>query len=803
MNNVMIRTFLTSVIRNLQKNKLYSLINIIGFTIGIASFILIMLFVLYELSYDRYNEKANRIHRLCIRAVIGDTKINQTFSSSRIFREMRERYPEIETGAKFLRWSDVFVKSGAAFFSESSVIFADSTVFDMFSWPLITGTPDKALNRPNTIVLSESTAHRYFGDQDPMGRILELELDDDEVTSFEVTGVFRDIPDNSHIHFDLMASLVSLPDFLAQQSWSANNFITYFLLRPDASADQLAAKFQQYIIDTYGEEQYNSFVQKGNSWELFLQPLTSIHLHSDLNGEFEPNGNIRYIYIFSVVAFFVLIIACINFMNLSTAKSMLRAREVGIKKTVGSSRGKLIRQFLGESMIITCISLVLAILVVILVLPLYGGWLGKELSLNLFSDFRILSGLILFGCIIGIVSGMYPAFFLSAYDPISVLRTKSLNEIRGVGLRTVLVIVQFAASIFLIIGTLVVSRQLRFIQDKDVGFIKENILTINLPPSFHKVSEAFTDRLRQQTAIIGVSESSSLPGRAFSNWGFGAEGVDKWFTLNQIVCDTAYGRTLGMQMVEGRFFSPDFPTDSSGIILNETAVRVLGLEHPLGTKMFDGRKPRNNYHVIGVVKDFNYESIHTEVRPLGLVNLNERTPDILAVRFRPGNKEEVILQVKDAWTELMPGIPISYGFLRDSYDGLYRNELQTKQVFMLLSGLAVVVAVLGLLGLASFMAQKRIREIAIRRISGAGVNQIIGLLTWKFLRWVLVSFVVACPLAWLVMDRWLQHFTYRIPLSAWIFVISGMIALVLVLITVSLITFRAATLNPAESLRYE
>jgi len=799
----MFRTLLISTFRNLRKNPVFSLINLLGFTLGIASFILIMLFIVSELSYDRYNEKADRIYRLCIRATIGETKINQTYSFSRIFGEMKERYPEIENGVKLIKGSDVYVRVGERNFTEPAVLFADSTVFDVFTIPLVSGSPATALNRPNTIVISEKTARRYFGDMDPLGRVIRIDLNGPGAHTYEVTGVFREIPVNTHLHFDLLASLVTFPEFLGSTEWTANNFITYFVLKPGASAKDLQAKFESYILETFGSEKYEAFKNKGNSWEFFLQPLTSIHLHSDLNGEFEPNGNIRYVYIFSVIAFFVLIIACINFMNLSTAKSTLRAREVGIKKTAGSSRGELIRQFLAESVILTFISLILAILLAKLVLPAYSQWLGRSLTLDLLSNYWIIPGLLLFGCTIGVLAGIYPAFFMSSYQPTRVLKTQVITETKGIGLRNLLVIFQFAASIFLIIGTLVIKSQLHYIQSRDVGFSKENILILRTPGDFAPLSRAFEDEVRQHPAVVGMTASTTLPGFSFSNRGFGAEGTDKWFTLNIIACDTGFGRAMELTVIEGRFFSPDFPTDSSGIVLNETAVRMLGLKDPIGTKMFDGSTPRRNYHVIGVVRDFNYESLHAMIRPMGLVNLNRATGSYMSIRYEQGKTVEITRAVEQIWKKLLPGIPISYSYMEEDYRNLYRNEIQTSQVFTLLAGLAIIVAILGLLGLASFMVQRRVREIAIRKISGAGVGQIIRLLTWKFIRWVMISFMVACPVAWWVMERWLEHFAYRVSLNGWIFVLSGAIAIVLVIMTVGMITFRTAMANPAGSLKYE
>ncbi len=799
----MLRNIFITILRNIRKNAVFSSINIFGFTLGIASFILMLLFVVSELSYDRYNEKADRIYRLCIRANVGDTKINQTYSSARMFTEMRERYPEIETGVKLISWNDVLVRIGEKTFTAPVAMFADSTIFDVFTLPLVAGSPVSPINRPNTMVISETAAKKYFGDQNPVGKSIGMDLGRRGMTRFEVTGVYKDLPSNSHVHFHLLASLTTFPRMLADEGWTSNNYITYFLLKPGASAKDLENKLKMYVLESVGVENYKKLLAQGSYWEFFLQPLTSIHLNSDLNGEFEPNGNIKYVYIFMFIGLFVLIIACINFMNLSIAKSMLRAREVGIKKTAGSTRGELIRQFLFESVILTFISLILGIILVQIVLPAYGNWLGRTLSFNLFSASWIIPGLLLFGCVTGIIAGLYPAFYLSSFNPTKVLKAQALFQAKGIGLRNILVIVQFSASIFLIIGTLVISRQLNFIQYRDVGFIKENILILRTPASFARVSKTFQDEIKQLTGVTGVTASSSLPGFSFVNLGFGAEGVERSFSLNIIGCDPGFDKTIGLTMLKGRFFSHEFPTDSTGIILNETAIRILGLKNPIGTKMFDFDRNQHKYHVIGVVKDFNYESVHATIRPMGLVNLNGSPGSYMTIRYQPGKSSDITASVKRTWERLLPGTPFSVSYMEDDYKNLYRNEIQTKQVFTMLAGLSIIVAILGLLGLASFMAQRRTREIAVRKVSGAGVSQIIRLLTGKFVNWVLVSFVLTCPVAWWVMNNWLQNFAYRVSMSAWIFLFSGAIALALVIITVGLVTYRAASVNPAESMKYE
>jgi putative ABC transport system permease protein len=802
----MIRALIITFLRNLRKNKLFSVINILGFTLGISSVILILLFVFSELSYDRYNDKADRIYRLCIKAMIGNTPINQTWSSARNFREMKARYPEIENGVKLVDLDNAFVRAGERTFTEPSVIFADSTLFEVFTLPMVAGDFRNPLNAPNTIVLSQTGAQKYFGDADPVGKDLEMDIPYFGKRQFKVTAVMKDIPSTSHFHFDMVGALVSFPGFINSDGWSNNNFKSYYLHKPGASAKDLEAKFKDYVIESFGAKNYESYLAKGNSWEFYLQPLTSIHLNSDLNGEFEPNGNIRYIYIFSIIAFFVLVIACINFMNLSTAKSLRRAREVGIRKVSGSTRGQLIIQFLSESMILALASMALALLTVKLILPWFSDWLNRDLSFSLLGRPWMIVTLISMVVIIGILAAFYPAMVLTSFQPARVLKAQSVDSKKGLGLRNALVIVQFGATIFLIIGTLSVNRQLQYIQNTDTGYTKNNLLVIHTPPSFASVSQPFIEEIRHQPGVSGITASSSLPGFDFSNLGCHSELVDKPFTLNIFTCDPDFCQTLGMTMAKGRFFSRDFPTDSSAMVLNETAVRVLGLKEPIGSKISLNQNPPVDLHVIGVIRDFNYESARAEIRPMALIfqgNVFNQSLDFATVRFTPGSRKSVTEAVRSVWNRFMPETPFRYSYLEDDYNEMYHNEIQTGQVFTLLALLTLVVAIMGLLGLASYLAQQRTREIAVRKVFGAGMARIMGLLTWKFTRLVLIAFVLTCPVAWWVMHKWLENFVYRIPMDVWIFFLSGAAALLISTLTINLIVWKAASANPADGLKYE
>jgi putative ABC transport system permease protein len=569
---------------------------------------------------------------------------------------------------------------------------------------------------------------------------------------------------------------------------------------------ELEDKMMQYTKDHFGTDRFEEWSSQGNFWEFFLQPLTDIHLKSDLNGEFEANGDIKNVYIFSVIGFFVLIIACINFMNLSTARAARRAREVGIRKVSGSSRGLLVGQFLFESVLLTVFSVILAILLVRLVLPWFNDWLDLDLGFGLFSSWPVILLILGGGILTGIIAGIYPAFFLSSYRPVKVLKSQTLPSKGGFSVRNALVTFQFAASIFLIIGTLMVNRQMRFLRNTDLGFDKENVLVITSQPEFTEKFDSFRQEMLGSTMINDVTGTNGLPGYSFSNIGFRSQYVEQSFTLNIFVADESLDDVLGLEMAEGRFFSREFPSDTAGVVINETAARVLGFEDPIGKTLSDNVTTDRLYTIIGVVKDFNYESMHSEVRPMGIFNIRgsfTRPMSFIAVKYDDGADAEVAALAGNLWKKMLPGAPFVFSYLDDDYQNLYHNEKQTSQVFAFLALLAIIVACLGLLGLAAFITQQKTRQIAVRKVFGASEGQIVSLLSIRFIRWVVLSFIIAAPVGWWVMNSWLRNFVYKAGIAWWIFALAGIFALVIAMATISSVTLRAARMNAAEALKYE
>jgi putative ABC transport system permease protein len=802
-----IKNYIKIALRNIIKHKGFSAINIAGLAIGIACSILILVFVAHELSYDTFHDKADRTYRVAVRASIGDTKINQTYSSSETFRRLLEDFPEIEVGVKFLNLGRTPIRLGDKTFFESQFFAVDETFFDVFTFPLIQGDPKTALKNPNSMVVTKDSALKYFGSVDAVGKILRADFSyGPGSVDFEITGVSENVPANSHFHYDLLASSETFPSFINNTGWTSNNFITYVVLKEGTTQEWFDEQLKAFTRKHMGGERFDTWIAKGNSWEYFLQPLTKIHLTSDLNGEFEANGNETYVYIFSVLSIIILLIACINFMNLSTAKSSLRAKEVGMRKVVGSGKSRLVLQFLNESIVLSYIALAIGVILAIVLLPLSDNLIGRPIEIRYFNTLGMIPLLLALGLIVGIISGSYPAFFLSSFKPIAALKGNKTSGKTGSWLRNILVIAQFTISIFLIIGTLVVNQQLKFFQNKKLGFDKEQVLVISNPGSLGDKTIPFKEDLRKQPDVINVSGSTTLPGQSFSNFGFGAEGVDEQFTLNLCICDYDFLDTLKIDMARGRFFSKEFTTDSHAAVLNEKAAELLGWEDPIGKRINNWSRNRGDFVVIGVIKDYHYESLHQEIRPQALflsTGYYTRVESFISVRLNTANISETIGRIENAWKTFAPQTPFQYSFLDKDYENLYINERQTRQLFSVFSFLAIFIACLGLFGLASFIADQKTKEIGIRKVLGASVVKIVKNLNGSFLKWVLIANLMAWPIAWFAMNRWLENFAYRIGLSWWMFVLAAVLAVIISLITVSFQTVKAALKNPIESLRYE
>jgi putative ABC transport system permease protein len=810
----MIKNYLKIAIRNLWKNKTFSFINIAGLATGLGCFLLIALYVLDELSFDKYNANADRIYRINSDIRFGGADLHMPVTSDMMGQILKKDYPQVEQYTRLYTFNgDKLVKKGNEYINEEHVAHADSTFFDVFTLPAIEGDTRTALNEPNTVVLTETVAKKYFNSVHVLGK--NIEVKDEKNPLYKITAVIKDIPENSHFHFDFLFSMKNV-----EYNWgqlTSHNFYTYIRLKKGTDPKAFEKHFDQYI-DKYVLPEAKQFMninsmeefkKAGNSLVYSLMPLTDIHLHSNRSFELSPSGNIQYVYIFSAVALFILMIACINFMNLTTARSANRAREVGIRKVLGTEKGQLVKQFLFESTVMVIMALLIAIPVVWLVLPLFNDMSAKRMTAgSLFSPY-ILPLLIALPFVVGLMAGSYPAFFLSAFRPIEVLKGKlNLGAKSGI-LRSVLVVFQFMMSIVFIIGTIVVYRQLHYIQTRNLGFNKDQVLIVNGVGALNNNMVPFKNDVLQLPGVSSGTLSGYLPVtdsyRSDNTWSTEAVMTTKTgFDMQNWVIDYDYIRTMGMQIIKGRNFSRDFGGDSSAIIINETTAKIIGYKDPIGKQLFravDQQGHVGAFTIIGVVKNFNFETLHHDVGPL---SFELGTGGGLA-SFKVGtaNVNQLIAQVQSKWKSLASGLPFRYRFLDESFDEMYRSEQRVGKIALVFSVLAIFIACLGLFGLATFIAEQRTKEIGIRKVLGASVQGIVQMLSKDFMKLVAISFVIAAPLAWYFMNKWLQDFAYRVSISWWIFVAAGLAALLIALLTVSFQAIRAAISNPVKSLRTE
>jgi putative ABC transport system permease protein len=806
----MIKNYITVAFRNILKNKVYSILNITGLAIGIMAFVMIMLYVQYETSYDKESPNADRIYRVYTRGSLnGDFEF--VASPAPIGAAFKEEIPGVEnftrvrnTGFPVLRYKDKV-------FSEEKWFLTDSSFFDVFGLELLQGDKDKALVEPNTMVLTASTAKRYFGNDDPMGKV----INSDGRRDYIVTGVVADPPSNTHFHYDFLVSLMSYPEMANNDMWVSNNFYTYLLLDENTAPEEVASKFPDMVLKYAGPqiEQYlgvswDKLIEQGASYGFYLQPIIDIHLKSNYGGEIEPNGNILYVNIFSVVALFILIIACINFMNLATARSTKRAREVAVRKTLGSNRSLLIQQFLTESIILSFLSTVIALLLVKLLLPVYNYIGGFQLELNLFSNPIILPFIILLILVVGIISGSYPAFYLASFNPVKVLKGSSMSRGHKSWLRSGLVIFQFTITIMLFAGTMVINNQLNYIQNKDLGYDKKNVIIVEKTDDIGASIDAFKADLNKDPNILTVSNSTSLVGHDFNGNVRQIQGEPSENSLiyQEFNADPYYAEAYGLEMAQGRYFSPDRLSDSTAAVINETAARILGFDDPIGKAIIDqfNDGPVVLYPIIGVVKDFHLSSLHSPIEPMLLRSFRAGGfGRYTAVKINPIDKPATLEYIEQIWKKYAIDQPFEYTFLDDDFDQLYIEESRTSKIITIFSVLALFIASLGLFGLSSYITEQRTKEIGIRKVLGASVPNIYLLLSKDILKLVAIATIISWPITYMTMNRWLENFAYRIEFNQLLFIISGAIAFIIAQATVTTQALKAANSNPVKALKYE
>jgi len=807
----MIKNCLKTAFRNLLKNKGFTAINVLGLALGLATCLLIVFYVFDELSYDRYNTKADRIYRINNDIKFGGNTNSYAVSPAPLAAALKSDFPEIEQVVRFRNRGGFQVKKGNQEIEEYMMVYADPSIFNVFTLPMISGSPATALAGPHSIVITERTAKKYFNRVNVVGQVLTF----NDTAQYKITGIIKDIPKQSHFNFDFFISMTTL-DESRDNSWFSSNFNTYILLKPGADYTKLEAKFPEFFKKQAGPQlqsvlhlNYDTFEKSGNYIRINLTPLKKIHLESNRVAELDANGNLQYVLIFSAIAIFILLIACVNFMNLSTARSSNRAREVGVRKVLGSSRKSLIAQFLTESIMVTLAAALIAVFAAWASLPLFNQLSGKELIITPNILGWLVPVLLTIIIVIGCLAGSYPAFFLSGFQPIEVLKGKLTAGFKGGFLRSFLVVFQFAISIFLIIGTLVIYNQLKFIQNKDLGYNRDHVLIVQNISTLGNSAKTFKQGIKQLAGVKDVSLAEALP-----TWNYGNSTT---FFKDQVPdqkrslaaqdwgVDEDYIPTLGIKITAGRNFSRQMLTDSSGLVINEAAAKLLDYSSPLNQTLY---MPQDNlakvmkpYHIIGVMKDFNFRSLRDNVTPMAFIL--KQNNGAFCVRVNSANIPLLLSQIKNKWKELAPNQQFNYSFMNEDFDAMYRTEQRIGTISVAFTSLAIIIACLGLFGLAAYAAEQRTKEIGIRKILGANISTIVRMLSKDFIMLVLIAIVIAAPLAWWAMQTWLLSFAYRQNIQWWVFALAGLAAIAIAFITISFQSVKAALSNPVNSLRSE
>ena len=794
----MFKNYLKITLRNIRRHKVYSFINISGLAVSIVCCLMILMHIRFETSYDNYHQDADRVYRLGID--IYTPSFKRTFAPISYFEApyLKENFPQVEAVTRFRRLNNVLVRKGETVFYEDNFIRADNDIFDILTFPFTQGDPETVLIRPGTMVMTESMGHKYFGSKNPIGQTIEVNGNE-----FVITGVIADLPKNTHLKFGFIVSMIGseIPDWM-KQHWHLNVFYTYVKLRPEVDTEKLLPQIE------IGANK-NKDIHEGEKFTYFLQPLKDIHLYSNVSGELEPPGNPTYLLIFGVIAGLILIIASINFINLSTARAIARTKEVGMRKIVGAVRKQLIVQFLGESLLTTLLAVFLACLIVIIFLPFFSGLTEIPYSMKDLIQFDLLLALIGIILFSGVVAGSYPALYLSALMPIAILKGKQGGRSKGNGLRRIMVVGQFIVSFLLIAGTIVVTHQVRYMKNRNHGFEKEQkiVIPVRQGASISENFETIKAEFLKHSGITGEAVSSGVPGRlshgAHVNLVNEAEDMGQW--MYYLFVDTDFIQEYGITLAAGRSFQKELISDQgSSFMVNETAVKKFSWGDP---KEALGKTLRSGYRgiqgeIIGVVKDFHFFGLQQEIGPL-IIAVVPNYYTYITLTLSTENIEQTLSSINNTWESLFHGIPFDYSFLDVYFDRFYRQEERVATLVRLFGILAISIACLGIFGLTSHTTQRRTKEIGIRKVIGASTARIAGLLTGEFVKWILFANLIALPAAYYIFNKWLQGFAYRTGFSLWFLLLPSTITLGLAALTVSYHTIKAATANPVDSLRYE
>ncbi|MDB4901473.1 MAG: FtsX-like permease family protein [Mucilaginibacter sp.] len=809
----MIKNYLRSAIRNVKRHPFISFINIFGLTVGLTCCLLILAYIVNERSYDKFNKNANDIYRVT-RIFYSGPNVESLHLSSiapPFGPLLQSAFPDIKKMTRVLPNGVTPFRYKDKLFNENNAFLADENFFDFFSLPVLKGDRHKGLSEPYTVMMTEAIAKKYFGDSDPMNKTVLL---DNNKHEFRVTGIFSPFPANSHMHPEILMSFNTLKDPAIygekqlQTNFGNNSFYTYLLFPKNYYIERVKAQLPDFLDKYVHLSGMPGNIKTHQATKLTLQKLTDIHLHSHLDDEVEENGDIKRVYIFSAIALFILLIACINYMNLSTARSALRAKEIGIRKVVGAERKEIISQFLSESVLITWVAMILAMILTSLLLPLINKLSGQDLSVNSLLHWQILLPVLALPFIIGLISGIYPAIFMSSFIPVKVLKGVLKVGSGNISFRKVLVVLQFSISIILIVATTVVYQQLQYLQNKDLGFSKDHVLTMQYTRLLNTQYDAFKADVLKNGAVKELGRSSRIPsGRLLDDQDAkvleGGSMQPIKVDLKFITADYGFIPTYGMQMAAGRNFSKAVSTDTNNYIINEAAVRMLGWKTPQNALDKDLAYGGIKGKVIGVVKDFHFESLHQAIIPLLFQLPSQGYYGRLSIKISGRNVQSAINTIQSTWQRYLPETPFDFTFLDTKFEQLYRSEQQQGNLFTIFSFIAIFIACLGLFGLSAFTITQRVKEIGVRKVLGASVPQIVIELSKDFLKLVLIATIIAFPIAWYSMSKWLHDFAFRINISWWIFVIAGVLALLIAFATISFQSIKAALANPVKSLRSE
>lgn len=799
----MVKHYLKIALRNLWKNKVFSSINLLGLTVGLSCCLMIGLYISHELSYDNFQQKGDRIARVIMEYGFGGSVNKGNFTSTKVYPAFKKNFPEVEEGVRMTERTRI-VKFGDKMFDEHRFMYADSSFFDLFSFPLLEGNRQQALSGLYKVLLTSSTARKYFGNDDPVGKIIKVGA---EETTFEVTGIVADCPANSQIKFDFLASFSSL-NATQEETYFEANYTTYLLLRDQKSIASLQQKIPAFMKKETGTKDY-----EGAFINFYLEPLRKIHLYSPYDG-FEPNGSMTYVYIISGVALLILAIACFTYINLSTARSIERAKEVGIRKVSGAHRSQIFGQFIGESLVLSTIGLMLSLAIVAIALPAFNRLAEREISFStMLSPFAIIFSITVVA-LISLFAGSYPAFVLSSFQPIKVLKGVFKNAGSGLWLRKSLIVFQFVISVFLIVATIIMQNQLHYIQNKKLGYDRDHVLVLPLDQKIADNMDLVKFELKSNAHIKYVSRAKDAPTHIVGGYSMHKPGMTElqhlMVTANYV--DEDYIKTMGLEIVAGNDLSKQDIKDVTyakeqkdktyHYILNESAAKALGWKprEAIGQKMFLGEQ-RPGF-VRAVVKDFHFSSLHDPIKPLVLFE-EQWSNNIMLVKLEGENLPQTISFIESKWKTFASHRPFEYHFLDEDYDRMYGAELRTGRVMNIFATIALVLATLGLFGLSAFTAQQRTKEIGVRKILGASMIHIIGLLSKDFVRLVIIATIIALPIAAYAMHQWLQDFVYRVSMNWWIFAIAGISSALIALITVSFQAVKAGNANPVKALRTE